>query len=351
MKLLIAGSPSKIFHLREFGEELTRQGHEYKLVLDTDIYTGFPSKEIKKWFESEKKFEELISEFSPDVVFVDRQANFGKIVIKKNIPLLVHLRGDHWSELEMAKKTLYKYPPKRSVIWFKEQTANKCFEGAEKIFPICKHLEKVVKKRYPNKTTSVLYQGIKPNNWFKTDGMQLKHPCVGLVQGAVIFEKTKELLTLTSVLEKMPHVTFYWAGDGPYRNEVLPILEKYDNFEWLGALEYPNKIRDFLSEIDVYALLSGIDMAPLTLLEAQLMEKPVIATSVGGIPELMINKKSGFLIEKGDPVELIKDLEIIFNNSEKSKEMGKVGRKFVIDNFSWEIIVKKFVSDIKDLIK
>ena len=128
--------------------------------------------------------------------------------------------------------------------------------------------------------------------------MQLKHPCVGLVQGAVIFEKTKELLTLTSVLEKMPHVTFYWAGDGPYRNEVLPILEKYDNFEWLGALEYPDKVRDFLSEIDVYALLSGIDMSPLTLLEAQLMEKPVIATSVGGIPELMINKKVVFLLKK-----------------------------------------------------
>ena len=351
MKLLIAGSPSKIFHLREFGEELTKQGHEYKLVLDTDIYTGFPSKEIKKWFESEKKFEGLVSEFSPDVVFVDRQANFGKIVIEKQIPLLVHLRGDYWAEMEMAKKTLYKYPPKRSVIWFKEQTANKCFEGAEKILPICKHLENVVKKRYPDKATSILYQGIKPDNWFKTDGMKLKHPCVGLVQGAVIFEKTKELLTLTKVLERMPDVMFYWAGDGPYKNEVLPILEKYDNFEWLGALEYPDKVRDFLSEIDAYVLLSGIDMSPLTLLEAQLMERPVIATSVGGIPELMIDKKSGFLIGKGDSEELIKDLEIIFNDTEKAKEMGKIGRKFVIDNFSWEIIAKKFVSDIEYLIR
>ena len=81
-------------------------------------------------------------------------------------------------------------------------------------------------------------------------------------------------------------------------------LEKFDNFTWLGSLEYPNKVRKFLSEIDAYALISGIDMSPLTLLEAQLMEKPVIATNVGGIPELMIDGKTGFLIEKNNPKDL-----------------------------------------------
>ena len=63
------------------------------------------------------------------------------------------------------------------------------------------------------------------------------------------------------------------------------MLEKYENFHWLGSLEYPEKVREFLTEIDVYALISGIDMSPLSLQEAQLMEKPVIATNVGGIPE------------------------------------------------------------------
>jgi len=181
--------------------------------------------------------------------------------------------------------------------------------------------------------------------------MKLKHPCVGLVQGAVILEKTKELLTLTKTLEKMPEVTFYWVGDGPYKNEVLPILEKFENFKWLGSLNYPDKIRDFLTEIDVYALLSGIDMSPLTLLEAQLMKKPVIATNVGGIPELMKNGESGFLIKRGDSEKLIESLHLILNDSTKAKEMGEVGRKFVVNNFSWENIARKFIDDVKDLVK
>jgi hypothetical protein len=260
----------------------------------------------------------------------------------------VHLRGNYWKEIDMAKQTLYKSIPKKIAINKWEEIAEICFKNSDMIMPICKHLDEIVKKRYPGKKSCVMYQGIEPNNWFQSEGMKLKHPCVGLVQGAVILEKTKELLTLTTALEKMPDVTFYWVGDGPYKNDVLPVLEKYENFKWLGSLDYPEKIRDFLTEIDVYALLSGIDMSPLTLLEAQLMKKPIIATNVGGIPELMKNGKSGFLIEKGDSQKLIEHLRCILNNP---KDMGEIGRKFVMENFSWENVAKQFINDVKYLLK
>jgi glycosyltransferase involved in cell wall biosynthesis len=172
--------------------------------------------------------------------------------------------------------------------------------------------------------------------------MKLKHPCVGLLQNATIWDKTKEMIILTEVLEKMPNVTFYWVGDGPYRDKIIPKLEKFENFKWLGALEYPKKVRQFLSEIDVYALLSGIDMSPLTLQEAQLMQKPVVATNVGGIPELIKNNKTGFLIKKGDHNELFEKLEILINNKKMAKKIGSAGREFISNNFSWEIISKNF---------
>ena len=150
------------------------------------------------------------------------------------------------------------------------------------------------------------------------------------------------MLTLKEVLKKMPNVTFYWVGDGPYRNTILPELEKFPNFKWLGPLEYPDKVREFLSEIDVYALVSGIDMSPLTLQEAQLMKKPVIATNVGGIPELMKDKETGYLVKKGSSQELIDKLNILFSDSEKAKKMGEMGKKFIEENFSWDKIAKKF---------
>ena len=350
MKLLIGGSSSKMFHLKEFSDMLKKNNVDVKLVLDVEYADGFPSRKMSNWFASDTKFKKLVNEFQPDLILVDRQRHFGLEASKTNIPLVVHLRGNYWKEIEMARNTLYSSPPKKIAINKWDEIGEKCFQAADKILPICKHLEDVVKEHYPQKSSSVMYQGIRSDNWYDDEGMKLKHPCVGLVQGAVILEKTEQLLTLTKVLEKMPETTFYWVGDGPYKENVLPILEKYDNFKWLGALEYPNKIREFLTEIDVYALLSGIDMAPLTLLEAQLMKKPVIATNVGGIPELMKDKENGFLIEKGDSEKLIEYLQIIFNDYDKAKTMGNLGRKFVEDNFSWEIIAKKFINDVKDLV-
>ncbi len=350
LKLLIGGSSSKFFHLKDFADELENLGIECKLVHDTDFADGYPSRKLSTWLKRNNKFENLINDFKPDIIFVDRQRHFGLEALNSEIPLFVHLRGNYWEEMKMARKTLYSSPPKKLAINKWDDIASQVFQGSKIILPICKHLENVVKNHYPKKPTSVLYQGITPENWFQTDGMKLKHPCVGLVQGAVILEKTKELLTLTKVLEKMPDVTFYWAGDGPYRDDVLPILEKFDNFKWLGALEYPDKVRDFLTEIDVYALLSGIDMSPLTLLEAQLMEKPVVATNVGGIPELMKDGETGFLVTKNNPEELAEKISILVNDNKKSESMGKKGKDFVSTNFNWDKICHDFLDCLKNMI-
>ena len=87
-------------------------------------------------------------------------------------------------------------------------------------------------------------------------------------------------------------------------------------------------------------------MAPLTLLEAQLMQKPVIATNVGGIPELMSDGKSGFLIEKGDYQELINKINLILNDTALGKLLGKTGKDYVSNNFNW----KKIADDFKQTV-
>ena len=347
MKLLIGASSSKIFHLKEFARNLEKENIETKVVFDADYADGFPNRKISKWFSSNKKFKKLVDEFEPDAIFVDRTRHFALEASKTDIPLVIHLRGDHWAELIMARETLYKSASKKIAINKWDEIGEECFKNSKLILPICKHLSKITKDRYSGKPVETMYQGITPDNWFHKKGMKLEHPCVGILQSATIWEKTKEMMILPNVLEKMPDVHFYWAGDGVYRDNVLPLLEKYENFHWLGVLEYPDKVREFLTEIDVYALISGIDMSPLTLQEAQLMEKPVIATNVGGIPELMKDGETGFLIEKNNSKELFDKLSILFNNLENAKEMGKKGKEFVKNNFNWDKICNDFLNHLK----
>lgn len=349
LKILIAyGSKGKFFHMEEFASALEKLGVECRLVKDTDYSNGFPSKRIEDWFFGDKKFKKLIQDFSPDAVFVDRQIHFGLHTIKARLPLFVLLRGQIWSEYHYAKKTLYKKNPLfQFIMWFRHKNAEKCLEKSSIIFPICEYLNCVVNEHYPKKSTVVFYEGINSSHWNNVKGMNLLHPCVGLLQDANWWGKTKEMLILSEVLEKMPNVNFYWAGDGPYRERVLSALSKYSNFRWLGRLEYPEKVREYLSEIDIYALITGMDLAPLTLKEAQLMEKPVVATDVGGVKEMMIDGKTGFLVKEGDSSELLRYISKLLENDKLATEMGGKGRTFVVEAFSWEKIARNFLLEIE----
>jgi glycosyltransferase involved in cell wall biosynthesis len=351
LRLLIGGSSTFLVHLKEFSDTLNSLGVESKLVFDGDYADGFPSRKIGNWFQTKKKFSKLIDEFKPDAIFVDRQRHFGINALKANIPLFVLLRGHYWSEIYWNKRTMYKPLHKRIALWQWDKLGKEILNGATAILPICKYLEKITNKFVPDKSTKVFFEGVDASRWYHVKGMNLKHPCVGLLQRASWWGKTSEMLILKKVLEKMPDVNFYWAGDGPLRERILSELDEYENFHWLGDLQYPDKVREYLSEIDVYALITGMDLAPLSLKEAQLMRKPVIATDVGGNSEMMINGKTGFLVEKGNDEQLIEKLRLLLENVDMTKKMGNEGRKFIEETFNWEAVTKFFIKTLESYLK
>ncbi len=152
-----------MFHLKEFTNALTDLGVDCKLVVDTDICRGFPSRKVTDWFQTRRKFDQLISEFKPDIILVDRQRHFALAASKQNIPLVIHLRGNIWKEMEWAKHTLYKSLPKRIALQTWISITRQTFQKSSLIVPICQHLEKIVKQNYPDKKTGVMYQGITPS--------------------------------------------------------------------------------------------------------------------------------------------------------------------------------------------
>ena len=336
-------SIGKYFHLKEFGDALKELGVDYKLVKETDYVTGFPNKNPKSWF-SKKKFHSLINDYNPDAVFVDRQSHFALETIKAKIPLFVYLRGHYWSEVEWAKKTIYKDPIMKTVLNLRHKIAEEVFEKCNGIFMTADYLDKVIKEHHPNAQTHHFLEGLDTTRWYNSSGMELKHPCVGLVQDANWWGKTKEMLTLDKVMKSLPHVHFYWAGDGQYKEKILEVYNKHDNFHYLGTIDYPDKVREFLTEIDMYALPTGMDTTPLSCREAMSMEKPIIASNVGGIPEMIYNNKTGLLVDEDDYETWIKHISYLIENKEIAQNLGKQARQLVIEKFNWEIVAKKFIA-------
>lgn len=347
MRILIAGSGATFSKLHEFKDALIQNGEECKLVNDSEVVSPKLSyTTLTNTISNKNRLNQLISSFQPDIIFINRGSKFGATVLKLKIPVFFHLRGDYWAELTWANKTRYNGALTKYITWLKDRWWKQCFAQSAVIMPICQYLEKRVVEHYPKKQTSVLYSGIWPEMWRSYSEIELKHPCVGLVQNATVWGKTKELLTLPHVMKKMPDVTFYWAGSGRYLNYVLPELKKYSNFNYIGNLDYPDKVRNFLGTIDVYGLMSGIDMSPFTLLEAQLMKCPTVATNVGGVSENMIDGTTGHLVEKNDVDGWVTQISSILNG-DGAKRMGYEGQQFVLNNFSWDKIVGRFVGIVK----
>ena len=348
MKILFAIDKTRFNYIIPFTDELSKYNIECKIIDDLDIYDNSKiNNKVFRWLKTPKKFLHIINEFKPDLVFTERVSHFTKLIIKQKIPLFLFLRGDYWTELDLSKQTMHTALNKKIQLFFKNKIAETNFKKSTLILPICNYLENIVKKRYLTNNITTLYQGIDLSYWKKQNQNQLSHPCVGLLQSANIWGKTQEMLLLPKIIASFPDVMFYWAGDGPYINQILPKLKKYKNFKWIGFLDYPNEVRDYLSEIDVYALITGLDMAPHSLIEAASMEIPVVATNVGGISELMKDNKTGFLIEKDNTDEWITKLSLLINDEEKRKTMGKSGRIFVEDNLDWNKITIEFLNILK----
>lgn len=342
-RLLIVGNKERFVHLEQFSNELIKIGIKTKLVYDLDYIDKFFEINFLKKKQKKNNLNKILNEFKPTVVLSDRITKIVKNIAKKNIPIWILLRGNYWEELEWAKKTIYKNKKGQVSIKQSEKLYDFCFKKSELILPISKYLEKEVTKRYPKKNIQVFpADGRNPDEWKKEFSDELKHPCVGLIQGLNIWGKTRELLTLNNVMKELPEVTFYLAGDGVYNEKIIPSLTNNPNFIWLKNLDYPNKVKKFLSEIDVFLSLTGLEGLGQTIIESLLMKKPTIASNVGGIPEIIIDNKTGLLVEIGDEQMIIEKIHKLIDDPEFGNQLGEQGYEFVKKEFVWKEVARKF---------
>ena len=73
------------------------------------------------------------------------------------------------------------------------------------------------------------------------------------------------------------------------------------------------------------------------------MKRPVIATDVGGNPEMMKDGVTGFLVEKGNHKQLIEKIKLLLADKKLSEQMGNEGRRFIEETYNWEVATKKFI--------
>lgn len=143
------------------------------------------------------------------------------------------------------------------------------------------------------------------------------------------------------VLEQRQKVIFFLIGDGPERAS----LEKFCQTLGLGSsvrfLGDRMDLPDLINILDIGTLSSPMETFPNALLEYMALSKPVIAPDIGGVPEIITDRKQGLLFPPGEPDILAEKLLDLLSNPEKARKMGEEGAKRVRSSFSLEMSVKR----------
>jgi glycosyltransferase involved in cell wall biosynthesis len=148
--------------------------------------------------------------------------------------------------------------------------------------------------------------------------------------------------TLIEAARNCPTITFKAAGDYD-RMQHLPATAP-GNFQFLGILKKED-VNCFISGSRIVIFCSvWFETFGLTMVEAMLQGKPVVASRLGGIPEIVEDGKTGLLFEAGNAEELKQKIEYLWNRPELCKKMGAAGRDKALSEYSAETYYQRLMT-------
>ncbi|MDG5492366.1 glycosyltransferase family 4 protein [Psychroserpens sp. SPM9] len=108
-------------------------------------------------------------------------------------------------------------------------------------------------------------------------------------------------------------------------------------------------IPDLLPEFDLFMFTSNNEPTGGVLLESYACKVPIVAANAGGIPEVIVDNKTGLLAEVGNPVDFADKVELLINNENLQKELVNNGYQHLKDNFTKAVISQKFYEALKEV--
>ncbi len=208
---------------------------------------------------------------------------------------------------------------------------------------------------------SVIYSGIELNilkessseekqNLKKELGIPENSLIVGTA-GRLVPVKGPEFLVKSSqyIISKYPDTYFMFTGDGPLEQDLKRKALEMGISENIIFLGWRDDVAKIISIYDIFVLPSLNEGMGRVLAEAMALGKSIVASNVGGIPDLVIHGKNGFLVPPKNPEELAKYIQVLLEDKDKREKMGLAGKEMAL-NFGAESMVEKIASLYEELL-
>ena len=305
-----------------------------------------PLNEILAFFEIIK----LIKKFQPDIIHL----NSSKISILGSLAgLFIKLKIKNLKIIYTVHGWVFNEPLPAPVKWFYLWAEKFTAKFKDKIICVSESDRQVALKYKiaPVEKLITIHNGLAPVNFYtREEALPLlaKERAGGEVFIGSIgnLYKTKGFEYLIEAADILTHklntpATFIIIGEGKEREALKNLIAKYNlknNFILAGSIDEAARL---LPAFDVYVCSSVKEGLSYTLIEAMQAGRPIVATAVGGNPEMIENEKTGLLSKPADARDLAEKIKTLLNNKTLALELGQNAKAKAMAEFGLEKMVEQ----------
>ena len=336
---------------------LSERGHEVHLVYKSDdtpaenkineevIQHRLKYSGTKGYFLNAIQLRKLTKEINPDIVNAHYASGYGTLVrLAKLGPLVLSVWGSDVYEFPYQSKF------KMKLLVDNLRYANVIASTSESM---AEQVRKLLKNN--DKSITITPFGI-DLNLFKPSKSIIKDEIIignikslkeiyGLNYLIKAIRVLKDQLELNNNIELSNRVILNIYGDGPERENLINLIKALDleKSVFLKGKIPNNQVPSALESFDIFCATSIQESFGVSLIEAMSMELPVVATDVPGFKEIVVENKTGLIVESKNPKSIAKALEILILDMDLRLSMGQAGRKRVKSYFDWNKNVEQMI--------
>jgi glycosyltransferase involved in cell wall biosynthesis len=177
-------------------------------------------------------------------------------------------------------------------------------------------------------------------------------PVIGAI-GRLVWQKGFEYFieAIPDVLKRIPEAVFLIVGEGPLKDELnvkSKMLKVENKIIFTG---FRSDIKEIIASLDILAIPSLLEGLPMILLEAMAMTKPIVATDIDGIKDVLDNGRTGLLVPPKAPEALSEAIVNLLIHKDKAHQMGINARRVVEERFGVDIMVQKVEKVYEELLQ
>jgi glycosyltransferase involved in cell wall biosynthesis len=289
--------------------------------------------------EDRSKILKKIKTLNPDIVHAHSQDTYARAALDSGYPVVITAHGIFYKELKF-KSGLLNWIRLAPRIYLE----NICLKDATNLISISPYIEKVF--AHMTKAKMFLIENPISSRYFQIKNDTIKNRI--LFAGSI--SRLKNLLDLLRAInvlkDQFSDIKLCIAG-AIEELEYFKILQSYiklnkieNNVVFLGHLS-EDSLLDEYKRCSLFVLSSVQETAPMVIQQAMAAEKPVVATKVGGIPYIIKDGETGFLVNLGDINELSRKICILLKDDDLRAKMGRKAKEEAILRFKNDIIAVK----------